>query len=106
MAEQTIEFQARIYVYDLQNCAREFGFKTDENWEVTLASAREKTLLEKQYFPAVSLKTMPDSLVELLGLIRLKLHQKINKETAPNAKMIRQQELQYVVAFSAGRRRN
>ncbi|TSJ36384.1 hypothetical protein FO440_23065 [Mucilaginibacter corticis] len=106
MTEKTIEFQARVYVYDLQNCAREFGFKADENWEVTLASAHGKTLLEKQYFPAVSLKTMPESLVELLGLIRLELRQKINNETAPDATTIRQQELQYVVAYNAGRQRS
>ena len=106
MTEQTIEFQARVYVYDLQNCAREFGFKTDENWEITLASAHEKILLEKRYFPAVSLKTMPESLIELLRLIRLKLRQKINNDTTPDAKMIRQQELQYVVAYSTGRQRS
>src|ERR1700744_244570 len=106
MTEQTIEFQARVYVYDLQNCAREFGFKTDENWEIMLASAQDKIALEKQYFPAVSLKSMPESLVQLLNLIRLKLRQKVNKETAPDVKIIREQELQYLVAYCAGRQRS
>ena len=106
MTEQTIEFQARIYVYDLENCAREFGFKTNENWEVTLATAVEKTALEKKYFPALSLKVLPECLVELFGLIMLKLSQKINSDTIPDVKSIRQQELQYVVAYCSDRPRS
>jgi hypothetical protein len=39
MSDQTIEFQAKIYFYDLMNCAREFGFKADENWEVSMATS-------------------------------------------------------------------
>jgi hypothetical protein len=50
MKDQTIEFQAKIYVYDLHNCAREFGFKTDEVWEVSMATGQEKTAIENKYF--------------------------------------------------------
>lgn len=107
MSEQNIDFQARIYLYDLRNCAREFGFRADERWEVHLASADEKTELERIYFPTLSAKLPADILTETLSQIKTSLSQKVaEQEKNMNTKEIRAQGLQYVVAYNLKRTRN
>lgn len=103
----TTEFQAKIYVYDLQNCAREFGFKADESWEVSMASKTEKNDLEKSYFPTLSAEALPEMLSQIFGLVKTRLNQPL-KETEKNmdAKQIKQRSLRYLVAYSAKRPRN
>jgi len=48
MINETIERKAKMYVYDLNNCATENGFKPDETWEFSLATDVEKIALEKK----------------------------------------------------------
>lgn len=103
MSDQTIEFQAKIYVYDLNNCAREFGFKADENWDVSMVTSQQKAAIEKKYFPTLSAKILPEMLAEMLGSVKFKLNQGIEKVL--DAGSIRQQQLQYLVAFSPNRLR-
>lgn len=106
MEDQTIEFQAKIYVYDLQNCAREFGFKTDEHWEVSMVSAKEKTSIEKKFFPTLSTRILPEMIVGVLASIKVKLRQQLaEKERKLDTAGIQQQELQYIVAYNANRPR-
>lgn len=106
MSDQTIEFQAKIYVYDLKNCAREFGFKADEGWEVSMASGAEKKAIEKQYFPTLSAEVLPEMLAEMLGSVKFKLSQKLaGLENGLDTVTIRKQQLQYLVAYSPNRLR-
>lgn len=107
MNDQTTTFQAKIYFYDLQNCAREFGFKADESWAVSMVSKTEKNDLEKRYFPTLSAQALPEMLSEIFGLVKIQLNQPL-KETEKNidAKQIKQQSLQYLVAYNAKRPRN
>ena len=103
MSDQTIEFQAKIYVYDLNNCAREFGFKADENWDVSMVTSQQKADIEKKYFPTLATKVLPEMLAEMLGSVKFKLNQGIEKVLETTS--IRQQQLQYLVAFSPNRLR-
>jgi len=106
MSDQTIEFQAKIYFYDLKNCAREFGFKADENWEVGMASSVEKAAIENQYSPTLSVNMLPEMLAEVLSSVRFKLAQKPSGvEKTWDATAIRRQNLQYLVAYSPKRLR-
>ena len=101
---QTIEFQAKIYVYDLKNCAREFGFKADENWEVGMASREQKTAIENKYFPTLSASILPEMLSEMLRTVRFKLTQQLVGSGKPvDLATIRQKHLHYLVAFSPNR---
>lgn len=102
-SHQNIEFQAKIYVYDLNNCAREFGFKTDESWEINMATGEQKADIEKKYFPTLSARVLPEILVEMLGCVRFKLHQGIPNVVSTNA--TGQQNLNYLVAFNPTRLR-
>ena len=106
MSDQTIESQAKIYVYDLHNCAREFGFKADEQWEVSMVASQEKTDLESKYFPTVSAKVLPEMLAEMLSSVKFKLSQQLaGIEKALDAPLIRQQEVQYLFAYNPKRLR-
>lgn len=106
MNNLTIEFQAKIYVYDLKSCAREFGFKADEHWEVSVASRKEKSAIEKQYFPTLSASVLPEMLCEMLRAVRFKLTQQLVGSGQPiDLATIRRQHLQYLVAYSPNRLR-
>jgi hypothetical protein len=96
--------QAQIYVYELGNCAKEFGFKADEGWELSAASDAEKTSIEKQYHPVISAKVLPEILSELFNLVRGGLSQVesgITNSKYPNHLPAR--ELQYLVAYNPKR---
>ncbi len=102
--DQTIESQAKIYVYDLKNCAREFGFKADEHWVVSMANSAGKAAIEKQYFPTLSASVLPEILAELLEAVKFKLTQKpAGLENTLDTAAIRRQRLQYLVAYSPNR---
>jgi hypothetical protein len=106
MSDQTIEFQAKIYVYDLHNCAREFGFKADENWEINMVTRQEKADLEKKYFPTLSAKILPEMLAEMLSSVKFKLSQQLaDFEKAIDTALVRRQQFQYLVAYSPNRLR-
>ncbi len=106
MKDQTVEFHANLYVYDLNNCAREFGFKADETWEVDMASGSDKADLEKKYFPILSAKVLPEMIVEMMSSVKFKLSQQLTGLGKNiDIKGILQQELQYLVAYSPNRLR-
>src|ERR1700712_1016861 len=106
MSDQTVEFQAKIYVYDLNNCAREFGFKPNEGWEVSMASSQEKIAIEKKYFPTLSAKVLPEMMSEMLGSVKFKLSSQLaGLEKVTDTAYIRQQHLQYLIAYSPNRLR-
>jgi hypothetical protein len=106
MKNQLGEFQAKIYLYDLNNCAREFGFKADEVWEVSLATDEEKVAIEKKYFPTISAKALPEILSEMFGLVKDKLAQaRSDIEMTLDKKKIAASKLQYLIAFNLKRER-
>ena len=80
MANQTIESQAREYVYDLKNCASEFGFNNQEGWQFSLVTDVEKTRIEKEYYPTISAHPAQEVLFEFLKLVKDKLTLPLNKE--------------------------
>lgn len=106
MAGRSVEFQAKEYVYDLNNCATEYGFKNDEGWELSLATDTEKIAIEKKYYPTVSAKVLPETLLELFRLVKDKLiaaksdmERKLETNTGTNI------NLQYLIAFNPKRPR-
>ena len=106
MANQLVEFQAKIYVYDLDNCAREFGFKEDEGWELSLATSEERAALEKRYYPTISTKVLPEILAELFGLVKGKLVQAAsNIQNKMDVSRVAGHDMQYLVAFNPKRYR-
>jgi|ERR1700712_2706950 hypothetical protein len=101
MITRTIESEAREYVYDLKNCASEFGFNNQECWQFSLVTDLEKTKIEKDYYPTVSAHPAQEVLFEFLRLVKDKLTLPLNKEeygfdiNSPNHKNVR-----HLIAFN------
>jgi len=106
MTNETIEMKAKIYVYDLNNCAVENGFKPDESWEFSMATDIEKVAIEKKYFPTITAKVMPEFLSQMLHMVKASLlHVKYNKEST-GAHNPTGSALQYLIAYNPGRLRH
>ena len=73
MINKSVENQAREYVYDVKNCASEFGQSTLDGWEFSLVTDVEKTKIEKNYYPTVSARPAQEGLLELFRLVKSKL---------------------------------
>jgi hypothetical protein len=106
MDNQKLAYQAKLYVYDLNNCAREFGFKDDEGWELNLVSGEEKTSIQKKYYPVVTTKVVPEVLAELFNEVKSQLVQaKSNIQNKLDVERLSVHDLQYLVAFNPKRYR-
>ncbi|HAL83212.1 MAG TPA: hypothetical protein DCO83_14085 [Mucilaginibacter sp.] len=73
MISKSVESQAREYVYDVKNCASEYGQSTLEGWEFSLVTDAEKTKIEKNYYPTVAAHPAQEALFELFRLVKSKL---------------------------------
>ncbi len=78
MINRSVESQAREYVYDVKNCASEFGQSTLEGWEFSLVTDVEKTKIEKNYYPTVSAHPAQEALLELFRLVKSKIMLPLN----------------------------
>jgi hypothetical protein len=107
MMQKSVEFKAKEYVYDLNNCASEYGFKDDEGWELSLATDIEKKAIEKKYYPTVSAKDLPETLAELFRLVKAKLiSAKADMERRlDNGTHNTNNNLQYLIAYNPKRTR-
>lgn len=104
MINKNTEFEAKMYMYDLNNCARENGFKAEEKWEVSLATDDEKIAIENKYTPTIAVKYAPAILSEMFGLVKEQLHQsKTEAEMELNNDKTRVNNLKYLVAFNVKR---
>jgi hypothetical protein len=101
MKNTTVEQEARMYVYDLDNRATELGFKTDENWSIRAVGTAEKAVIEKQYYPTVSVKASPEKLVELFNLVKAKIT--YAKPGFAAELEMGQSDMEYLVAYNTQR---
>jgi len=106
MNHQTPEYQAKEYLFDLNNTANENGFKAEENWKVSLATAAQKAVIEKNYYPVIATKVLPEVLPGLFRIVKATLSQGLdNFESSMDAGTLAKSELYYVVAFNPNRLR-
>lgn len=94
--------QFRIYIYELCNRAKEFGFKSDEGWKRNVISDTEKVAIEKQHHPVVSIKALPKVLSELFRPVKDTLSQ-IKSNFVANPENLSVQGLQYLVVYNLNR---
>jgi hypothetical protein len=98
---KSVERQANLYMFDLNNLALENGCQTDNNWEVKQATLDEKKELERSYQLTMSTKYLPEEMGEMLRLVQFKLNNpvlgKVNETTTNNSGG------NYLIAFHTGR---
>jgi hypothetical protein len=101
MINRSIESQAREYVYDVKNCASEFGQSTLDGWEFSLVTDVEKTKIEKDYYPTIAAHPAQDALLELFRLVKSKLTQQLgNSENSFEANSSMHKDVTYLIAFN------
>jgi hypothetical protein len=106
MTDQTTALKAKLFVYDLDNSAKEHWFKPDEGWEVSVVTDVDKSAIEKKYYPTVSAKYLPELLAEMLSTVKssLKLAGSSSEPTL-DTQTINLNHLQYLIAYNPKRLR-
>ena|ERR1700761_2922414 len=106
MKEQTIENETKMYLYDLMNAANEHGFKADDSWELSMVTNSERIKIQKDYYPTIVTKVIPEFLLQVFNLTNSKLKQSSNKSgESLNNRNVVNNELNYIVAFNPKRPR-
>ncbi len=101
MIIKSVESQAREYVYDVKNCASEFGQSTLEGWEFSLVSAVEKTKLEKTYYPTVAAHPAQEALLELFRVVKSKILPVVTtSDKGFDVNSVVNNNLAYLIAFN------
>ncbi|GGH07834.1 hypothetical protein [Mucilaginibacter phyllosphaerae] len=107
MSEQNIETQTKMYLYDLNNLAREHGFKADDNWEFSMVTNADRLKIQRNYFPTAATKIGPEILLQVLNQVKARLNQSSsNDNNAADKRTIIEDELDYLVAFNPKRPRS
>ena len=107
MEEKTIEMQTRMYLYDLNNAAREHGFGAEDVWEFSLVTETGRVKVHKDFYPAVSVKIVPEMLLKVLYSIKSRLKQSLTREEQlPDEKSLIREDINYLVAYNPKRPRH
>ena len=105
--KQTVENQTRMYMFDMMNTAKEHGFKGEDNWELSMATNTERIKIQKDYYPTVAAKIVPEILLQVLHTIKGRLNQQTHKgEQKPDNQNNLNEDLTYLVAFNPKRPRS
>ena len=106
MQYQSVESEARSYMYDLMNEAKEHGFKAEDKWTLCLVTKSAQEQIRKDYYPTVVNEVAPDALLQLFHLVKSGLHQSLSKEELLiDTKSIIDGQLNYIIAFNPKRQR-
>lgn len=104
--EQAVENEVRLYLYDLNNMAKEHGFKADDNWHLSLVTDAERSKIQKNYHPTIAAKMFPELLLPVFHSIKSKLNQSLSsEEQLLSTKDILSENLKFLVAYVPTRMR-
>ncbi|MDN3551487.1 hypothetical protein [Mucilaginibacter aquaedulcis] len=106
MDKQVIESQVRMYMFDLLNTAKEHGFKGEDSWELSMVTNSERIKIQKDYYPTLAAKIVPEILLQVLHTIRTRLNQSNKGEQKPDDRNALNEDLNYLVAFNPKRPRS
>jgi len=101
MVVKSVETQAREYIYDVKNCASEYGQSTLDGWEFSLVTDVQKTKIEKNYYPTVSAHPAQESLFALFKAVKSKLMIPLSGlENAFDLQSAANKDITYLIAFN------
>jgi hypothetical protein len=105
-AEKSIETETRMYMYDLLNTAKEFGFKAEDSWELSMVTNTDRIRIQKDYYPTIAAKVGPEILLQVFHTVKTRLNQTFNKEPQKtDERNPPVEDLNYLVAFNPKRPR-
>ncbi|RWY53863.1 hypothetical protein [Mucilaginibacter gilvus] len=97
--------EARLFLYDLANLAKEHWFKPDERWAITLANDAEKTTILKQYYPTLHISGETEVLKEIAAILGNELNLDQIAPEEPADRRVRPVPPTYLIAFNPSRQR-
>lgn len=101
MIKKSIETQAREYIYDVKNCASEYGQNTLDGWEFSLVTDVQKVKIEKNYYPTVAARPSQESLFALFKAVKSKLMIPLSAlESGFDISAPANKDMTYLIAFS------
>lgn len=103
MAAKSSEMQAREFVYDLDNCASEYGFGKEDVWQVHLVTEKDKLKLAKIYYPLMSVPMAAETIPTILSLVQGKLVKFNGMELPAGKSVVIKDTQQYLVAYNIKR---
>lgn len=103
MDNQSAQNLAILFLFDLQNSAKEHWFKPGEIWELSIADTKEKAALEKGYHPVLSAAGPPKEIEEIYDLVEHQLYPE--KKSAIRVKKYKDTDTIYIVAYNPIRMR-
>jgi hypothetical protein len=106
MDNQQVLSEAQLFVYELANLAKENWFKPGEAWVITLATETERTALEKNYRPTLSISGETELLRHVFEILKHSI-----KPADPSAQPARDRRghaipLTCLLAYNPGRLRS
>ncbi len=105
-SKDAIETETRMYMYDLLNTAKEFGFKAEDSWELSMVTNTDRIKLQRDYFPTIASKIGPEILLQVFHTIKTRLNQSFQKEALRvDERNPPAEDLNYLVAFNPKRPR-
>ncbi len=103
MTETDLPVIAKLFLFDLENSAKEQWFKTEETWELSIGDTVKKAAIEKAYYPVISVCVSQPLIKELFVLVSHQVHP--GKTVIMDAKVYKGNETLYLIAYNPGRRR-
>jgi hypothetical protein len=96
--------EARLFLYDLANLAKEHWFKGVEHWSLVLANNAEKLAVEKQYQPVLNITGEPEFLQKVYELMSAEMKFNPIPVEVPE-RGTRKEPATYLIAFNSERQR-
>lgn len=96
--------QANLFLFDLQNEAREHGFKDDDSWDLQLVTENEMIGLKRQHHLVISLRLQPQALLKVYQQVKSKLQSLSNTDLALTAGDLSREDKSHLAAYPAKKR--
>lgn len=97
--------EARLFLYDLANLAKEHWFKPAEHWALSLANEAEKAVIEKRYHPTLYIQGETLALQQVAEIMRTELHLAVLVSEVPDERRARKTPPTYLLAYNPLRER-
>ncbi|WP_207532459.1 hypothetical protein [Desertivirga arenae] len=103
MLDQLSDKSVRTFVYELKNCAIEYGFKA-ESWIIKMATALDKKNMEKLFYPMLFIPVLPETSIEMLQLVSVRLKSESVNEHHDTAFETSSLNCRFLVAYHPDRK--
>jgi len=100
LEQHFINTQVSLFLFDLRNEASEHGFKSGESWSLQMATDQEVITLKRHHHPVVSMRLIPEVLLNVYHRIKAKLKQPLTSaDTAFSVSELAENQKKHLTAY-------